>query len=208
MQEFVHPVPTETRLSLGMVAAFAGIYVIWGTTYLAIAFAVRSMPPFISGGARFTLAGLLMYAWLRWRNPRPFAGTNVTMMALVRRAALRRRQWLRRLGAAGHPQRHCSAHRRVRAGARVDFRLGVLQQASADQAGLVRHRRGNRRRGDDRDAYPDAIRQRAAHLRARDAARRPLAGASARCCRNAGRIPARCSASPAGRCCSAQRSSC
>lgn len=83
MQEVVHPVPTETRLSLGVAAAFAGIYVIWGTTYLAIAFAVRSMPPFISGGARFTLAGLLMYAWLRWRNPRPFAGTNVTMMALV-----------------------------------------------------------------------------------------------------------------------------
>lgn len=83
MQQAVHPVPTEARLSLGVAAAFAGIYVIWGTTYLAIAFAVRSIPPFISGSARFALAGLLMYAWLRWRNPRPFAGINVTMMALV-----------------------------------------------------------------------------------------------------------------------------
>ena len=83
MDQAVHPVSTEARLSLGVLAAFAGIYVIWGTTYLAIAFAVRSIPPFISGGARFALAGVLMYAWLRWRNPRPFAGINVPMMALV-----------------------------------------------------------------------------------------------------------------------------
>ncbi len=83
MDQAVHPVSTAVRLSLGVLAAFAGIYVIWGTTYLAIAFAVRSMPPFISGSARFALAGVLMYAWLRWRNPRPFAGINVPMMALV-----------------------------------------------------------------------------------------------------------------------------
>ena len=41
------------------------------------------MPPFISGVARFVLAGCLMYAWLRWRNPRPFAGVNIPMMALA-----------------------------------------------------------------------------------------------------------------------------
>jgi drug/metabolite transporter (DMT)-like permease len=64
-------------------AAFAGIYVIWGTTYLAIAFAIKSMPPFMSGVARFGLAGLLMYVWLRARNPRPFAGVSVPMMALA-----------------------------------------------------------------------------------------------------------------------------
>lgn len=83
MDQAVHPVSTGTRISLGVMAAFAGIYVIWGTTYLAIAFAVRSMPPFISGVARFALAGGLMYAWLRMRNPRPFAGVNIPMMALT-----------------------------------------------------------------------------------------------------------------------------
>jgi drug/metabolite transporter (DMT)-like permease len=70
-------------VSLAVLAAFAGIYIIWGTTYLAIAFAVHAMPPFISGVARFGLAGALMYAWLRARNPRPFAGVNITMMALA-----------------------------------------------------------------------------------------------------------------------------
>jgi drug/metabolite transporter (DMT)-like permease len=83
MDQAVTPVGTGARLSLGVFAAFAGIYIIWGTTYLAIAFAVHTMPPFISGVARFALAGLLMYVWLRARNPHPFAGVNVPMMALT-----------------------------------------------------------------------------------------------------------------------------
>jgi drug/metabolite transporter (DMT)-like permease len=81
MDQAVHPVSTSARVSLRVMAAFAGIYVIWGTTYLAIAFAVHAVPPFISGVARFALAGALMYAWLRARNPRPFAGVSVAMMA-------------------------------------------------------------------------------------------------------------------------------
>jgi drug/metabolite transporter (DMT)-like permease len=83
MDQAVTPVGSAARLSLSVLAAFAGIYIIWGTTYLAIAFAVHTMPPFISGVARFALAGLLMYAWLRARNPHPFAGVNVPMMALT-----------------------------------------------------------------------------------------------------------------------------
>jgi drug/metabolite transporter (DMT)-like permease len=83
MDQAVHPVSSGARLSLGVLAAFAGIYIIWGTTYLAIAFAVHAMPPFISGVARFALAGALMYVWLRARNPHPFAGVNVVMMALA-----------------------------------------------------------------------------------------------------------------------------
>jgi len=79
----VDPVSSSARVSLAVLAAFAGIYIIWGTTYLAIAFAVHAMPPFISGVARFGLAGALMYVWLRARNPRPFAGVNITMMALA-----------------------------------------------------------------------------------------------------------------------------
>lgn len=69
-------------MSLGVLSAFAGIYVIWGTTYLAIAIAIQSVPPFVSGVLRFTLAGALMYGWLRWRNPRPFADVNIGQMAL------------------------------------------------------------------------------------------------------------------------------
>jgi drug/metabolite transporter (DMT)-like permease len=65
-----------------VLACFAGIYIIWGTTFLAIAFVLRSLPPFIGGGVRFIVAGLLMYLWLRLRDPRPFAGLHLAGGAL------------------------------------------------------------------------------------------------------------------------------
>ncbi len=63
-------------------AAFAGVYVIWGTTYLAIAISIQTLPPFITGALRFLLAGAAMYAWLRWKHPRPFAATGLGMAAV------------------------------------------------------------------------------------------------------------------------------
>ncbi len=74
---------SPTRLSAGMLAAFAAIYFFWGTTYLAIAVAIREIPPFISGSMRFMLAGLAMYAWLRWRDAKPLANVDLKMAALT-----------------------------------------------------------------------------------------------------------------------------
>jgi drug/metabolite transporter (DMT)-like permease len=68
--------------SLATLGAFAGIYLIWGTTYLAIALAIQTLPPFISGAARFLLAGALMFVWLRWREKRPFEHVNLAQAAL------------------------------------------------------------------------------------------------------------------------------
>lgn len=76
------PPKSPAALSLAVVGAFAGIYFIWGTTYLAIALSIQTMPPFVSGGVRFTLAGLLMFAWLRWRSPQPLAGVDLKLAAL------------------------------------------------------------------------------------------------------------------------------
>jgi len=64
---------------MGVLAAFAGIYLIWGTTYLAIALTIRTVPPFISGAGRFLVAAAAMYAWLRLRNSKPFIGVNVPL---------------------------------------------------------------------------------------------------------------------------------
>ena len=55
-----------------IVAAFASIYVIWGSTYLAIRYAVETIPPFIMGGVRFLISGAMLYLWARSRGaPRP-----------------------------------------------------------------------------------------------------------------------------------------
>lgn len=51
---------------LALVGAFAILYVVWGSTYLAIRFAIETMPPFLMASARFLLAGSLLYAWARF----------------------------------------------------------------------------------------------------------------------------------------------
>lgn len=50
---------------MGVIAAFASVYIIWGSTYLAIRYALESLPPLLMAGARHTLAGALLYAVLR-----------------------------------------------------------------------------------------------------------------------------------------------
>ncbi len=52
--------------------AFAAIYLIWGSTYLAIRFAVETFPPFLMAGMRFLVAGAILYPWARLRGaPQP-----------------------------------------------------------------------------------------------------------------------------------------
>jgi drug/metabolite transporter (DMT)-like permease len=54
-----------------VVAAFAAIYLIWGSTYLAIRVAVGEIPPLLLMGVRCTAAGALLVAWAALRNERP-----------------------------------------------------------------------------------------------------------------------------------------
>lgn len=51
-----------------MIAAFAAVYLVWGSTYLAIRYAVETIPPFLMGGARFVVSGVLLYWWARARG--------------------------------------------------------------------------------------------------------------------------------------------
>jgi drug/metabolite transporter (DMT)-like permease len=43
-----------------IIAAFAAVYLIWGSTYLGVHFAVQTIPPFLMMGSRFTLAGIIL----------------------------------------------------------------------------------------------------------------------------------------------------
>src|SRR5947207_10906950 len=54
-----------------IVLAFFAIYVVWGTTYLAIRFAVETIPPLVTAGIRHTIAGLILLAIARSRGFRP-----------------------------------------------------------------------------------------------------------------------------------------
>jgi len=62
----------RTGLGAGILLALAVVYVVWGSTYLAIRFAIETLPPFSMAGARFLIAGLVLGAWaLLSGAPRP-----------------------------------------------------------------------------------------------------------------------------------------
>ena len=52
----------------GLLLAFAVVYVVWGSTYLAIRFAIESIPPLLMAGTRFVAAGAALYAWCLFRG--------------------------------------------------------------------------------------------------------------------------------------------
>ncbi len=60
--------PSALPLKFKIILAFGAIYLIWGSTYLGIRFAIETIPPFFMMGCRSLLAGGVLYAWARWRG--------------------------------------------------------------------------------------------------------------------------------------------
>ena len=52
-----------------LILAFAAVYIIWGSTYLGIRYAVETLPPFLMAGVRFIVAGAILYAFQYSRHP-------------------------------------------------------------------------------------------------------------------------------------------
>ncbi len=66
-------VPAASPLAIAL--ALAAVYLVWGSTYLGIRFALEGgWPPLLMAGLRFLASGLVLYAFLRWRGvPAPTA---------------------------------------------------------------------------------------------------------------------------------------
>lgn len=62
------PTAPPRPATLAILAGFAAVYVIWGSTYLAILYAIETLPIFIMAGARFFLAGAILYVYARRRG--------------------------------------------------------------------------------------------------------------------------------------------
>ena len=58
--------PRPSRLLI--VLAFAAVYVIWGSTYLGIRYAIETLPPFLMAGTRFSIAGLILFSWAAFQG--------------------------------------------------------------------------------------------------------------------------------------------
>ncbi len=78
------PDPRPGKPPLGkVIMAFAAVYVLWGSTYLGIRFSIETLPPFLTQGVRFALAGAVMYAFARLRGTaaptrREWGGSAIT----------------------------------------------------------------------------------------------------------------------------------
>jgi drug/metabolite transporter (DMT)-like permease len=58
---------TDTNRNLVLlIGAFAAVYIFWGSTYLAIKYAIETLPPFLMAGSRFIVAGSILYVWARF----------------------------------------------------------------------------------------------------------------------------------------------
>src|SRR5580693_4860936 len=58
----------HTRTSTLVIVAFGLVYVVWGSTYLAIRVGIESFPPLLLAGSRHLLTGLILYPLLRWKT--------------------------------------------------------------------------------------------------------------------------------------------
>jgi drug/metabolite transporter (DMT)-like permease len=84
------PPDSEPAPAMLVVLGFAVIYIVWGSTYLAIRWSVETLPPFLMGGARFLLAGCLLHLWLRlrgapvptWPQVRDAAASGILLLLL------------------------------------------------------------------------------------------------------------------------------
>lgn len=71
MSRNVHP---SSAPRWQILTALAAVYIIWGSTYLGIRFAIETLPPFLMAGGRFLIAGGLLYGWMAYKGaPRPQA---------------------------------------------------------------------------------------------------------------------------------------
>jgi drug/metabolite transporter (DMT)-like permease len=71
------------RFDLPLLTAFFAIYVLWGTTFLAIRIAVAELPPLLAAGARFFTAGLVLFVFMRVKGqPNPTARQWRSLLAM------------------------------------------------------------------------------------------------------------------------------
>jgi len=68
MNALASPVDARRSHDPLVLLCLAATWLVWGSTYLAIKFALLSFPPFFQMGTRFLFAGVLLLAWMRWRK--------------------------------------------------------------------------------------------------------------------------------------------
>jgi drug/metabolite transporter (DMT)-like permease len=74
---------TSQPSRLAIWAALISVYIVWGSTYLAIRFSIATIPPFLMAGVRFLVAGAILYIWRRSAGDAPPARIHWRSAAVV-----------------------------------------------------------------------------------------------------------------------------
>ncbi len=78
--------------------ALLALYIVWGSTYLAIRFSVETIPPFLHASIRFLISGVILFTWRRLAGDPAPTWSNWKSTAIVGTALAARRQWTGCLG--------------------------------------------------------------------------------------------------------------
>src|SRR5882757_11248946 len=76
----------DNRLDPRVVLAFLAIYILWGTTFLAIRIAVHEVPPLFAAGVRMFVAGTVLFGWTRLKGaawPTAQQWRSLTLMGML-----------------------------------------------------------------------------------------------------------------------------
>jgi drug/metabolite transporter (DMT)-like permease len=77
------PAAIAQRNRTRIILAFAAVYVLWGSTYLFIRYAIDTIPPFVLGTTRFIASGVALYALARWRGAPKANSAELRLAALT-----------------------------------------------------------------------------------------------------------------------------
>jgi drug/metabolite transporter (DMT)-like permease len=77
------PAAIAQRNRMRVLIAFASVYVLWGSTYLFIKYAIETIPPFLLGTTRFIASGAVLYALARWRGAAKPTAYELRMAAIT-----------------------------------------------------------------------------------------------------------------------------
>jgi drug/metabolite transporter (DMT)-like permease len=127
------PVPADLRPPWLVWAALLVIYVVWGSTYLAIRVTVRTLPPLMTAGARFFIAGAVTYAVLRLLRGRD--GVRVGRRELAASAAIGTALLLGGVGLVSIAEQHVPSAVAALIIASVPLWVVVLRSVFADRVG-------------------------------------------------------------------------
>ena len=75
--------PPQTASAGKVLLALLSVYLVWGSTYLAIRLAIESLPTFSMAGVRYLIAGALLYAWGRLRGGKRPAASTLLPIAVI-----------------------------------------------------------------------------------------------------------------------------